>query len=276
MLPAFLAVSVATLIAWPFQTVNRTDEVQYRIGTGGMLKVETANGNIAVQTWDGHTVKVTVLKRAQTESVLADLHVNASAANGNVTLKAVYPRTCMDCEISFEIAVPHGTSVEATTASGAINATNVSGKLSLEDLSGDISVFHASGSIVARSASGDIRVEGAEGPIVCKTASGRIEITGLLGDLNARAASGNVSARFADLAAVRSIELKAASGNVSLAMPRSTGATIDASTIAGSIASDFGAPRQGYAGALLLQTIGDGRVKVQLSVASGDITLRAI
>ena len=273
---AVLTIIAAALIAWPGQTVKQTDQVQYRIGAGGTLKIETASGNIAVQSWDGHTVKVTALRRAQTASELAGLRVAAKTAGGDVSLKAIYPHVCTDCDISFEIAVPHGVSVEATTASGAINATNISGRLSLDDSSGNISVLHASGQVVARSASGDIRIDGAEGSTICKTASGGIKITGLLGDLDARAASGNVSARFADLAAVRSIELEAASGDVSLAMPRGTGATINASTMAGSIASDFGAPRQGYAGATLFRTIGDGRVKVQLSVASGDIVVSAI
>lgn len=277
MLHAALAIATAALFSWPFQSVKQTDEAQYQITAPGTLSVETASGNIRVQTWAGSSVKVVVHKRAQTNEVLAALRVELNATNGDVTLKAIYPHACSNCDISFDIAVPRSVSVAATTASGAIRIADVGGSLSLDAASGDVAVQNAGGSVAVRTSSGDIRVDGAAGSVRCTSASGDIRVGGVRGDLDARTASGDVSARFGDLAAVHSIALEAASGDIALALPRGAGATINAKAAIGSIANDFGvAPRHGYVGATLLQTIGDGRVKVQVKVASGDVVLRAI
>lgn len=274
---AAAVISVVALLAWPFQTVTQTETSRYPIGPHGVLSVETASGDITVRAWRGNTINVVVRKRAQTNEKLADLKVETSTSDGNLTLRAMYPHFCANCDITFDIIVPKNVSVVASTGSGAIHASNVGGGLRLDDASGDISVEHAGGALFARSSSGNITVDHAAAEVTCRAASGRINVTGARGDLDAHSASGDVSARFADLAAVHSIALETASGSISLAMPRGAGATINASTISGSIASDFGLePREGFAGATLQQKIGDGRVKVQIEVVSGDVNVHAI
>ena len=278
MLPtALAAVGVAALFTWPFQGVTQTETSSYPIKSHGTLTVETASGDIAVRTWGGNTVDIVVHKRAADKPTLSSLKVESSTADGNVGLKAIYPRSCENCDISFEINVPKNVSVVAETASGAIHAANVGGELALKDESGDITVEHAAGAVSTQTASGDIRVDGVVGPLTCKAASGRIRVTGASRDVDAHSASGDVSARFASLSAVRSIALGSVSGSIELAVPRGTGLMLKASTISGSIANDFGGQIQaGLAGAQLAQTIGDGRVRVQIEVTSGDVKVRAI
>jgi DUF4097 and DUF4098 domain-containing protein YvlB len=264
--------------AWPFtQVVKQTDTSSHPIAPHGTLSVENLSGNIRVDAYGGSTVNVVAHRQASSSDVVAQVRVEATASGGNVSIKSMYPSHCVNCEISYEIQVPRSTALAATDASGDINVTAIDGDTNVTTESGDIHIHQAGGRVIAKAASGNVTVDGAASSLLAKTASGDISITGAVGSVDARASSGNVTARFASIGSVAAIKLEAASGDVLLAMPRGAGAAISATTEAGSIQSDFGqAPRAGYAGATLAQTIGDGRVKVDLSAASGSIRLRAL
>lgn len=279
--PVAIVIAGGTLLvasAWPSSNVvKQTDSASYPLGAHGTLRVENASGEIHADAYDGSMVSVVAHRQASSQDELAHVRYEASVAGGDVSIKSIYPSHCTNCEISYEIQVPRSAALVATTSSGDIRATGVGGDEDLDAASGDINVRQAGGRVHAEAASGKITIAGVANELRVKTASGDIAVSDAKADVDARAASGNVTARFASMGAVRAIVLEAASGDVVLAMPRGTGAAISAQTDAGSIQSDFGqAPHEGYAGATLAQTIGDGRVKIDLSAISGSIKLRAI
>lgn len=264
--------------AWPFsQIVKQTDKSSYPLAPNGTLTIHNASGDIRVDGYDGTTVRVVAHRQAASADVLAQVKVEATTAGGNVSIKSVYPSHCVNCEIAYEILMPRTAALAAEDSSGAIDVSAVGGDVNVITQSGDIGIHQAGGRVFVEAASGKITVEGAAGQLHAKTASGDVDISDATGNVEARASSGNVAARFAKFGSVREIRLDTASGDVMLAMPRNADAVISAETDAGSIQSDFGqAPHAGYAGATFAQTIGDGRVKVDVSVASGSIRLRAI
>ncbi|MBV8081631.1 MAG: DUF4097 family beta strand repeat protein [Candidatus Eremiobacteraeota bacterium] len=272
-----LATPVVALLLSGFQELSATTNSTYPIAANGTLTVTTQSGDIKVQSWNGNTVKMTVNKHAQTQAVLDSLSVDVAITDGNVKVKAEHPHTCTDCDTSFDIQVPRSVNVRAHTASGNLNVAEIAGTADVGSESGNITVTDVRGAIDAGTESGEIRVEGPGASVHCKTSSGNITIKGARGDLDAQAASGNVSARVDEMTAIRAIDLRTTHGNVTLAMPRNAGATIAASTVAGSIDSDLGqTPSQGYAGATLAQTIGNGRVQIKLSTTAGNVELRAL
>jgi DUF4097 and DUF4098 domain-containing protein YvlB len=263
--------------AWPSHVVKQTDTASYPLAAHGTLSIENASGDIRVDAYDGSTVRVVAHRQASSDDVLAQVKVEAVATGGDVSIKGVYPPHCTNCEISFEIQIPRSAALVVTASSSAIETTAIGGDTMLETASGDIDVRHAGGPLIAQAASGAITIDGAASRLSAKTASGDINVSGANGDVEARAASGDVKARFASTGSVRAIKLASVSGDVVLAMPRGQSAAISARTAAGSIQSEFGqAPRAGYAGATLAQTIGSGQIKVDLSTTSGSIELRAL
>jgi DUF4097 and DUF4098 domain-containing protein YvlB len=263
--------------AWPSHVVKQTDTASYPLAAHGTLHIENASGSIQVDAYGGSTVRVVAHRQASSDDVLAQVRVEASATDGNVSIKSIYPSHCMNCEISYEIQLPKSAALSVSDSSGNVKAVGIGGDATLSTASGDIEVRQAGGRVSAEAASGSITIDGAASPLHAKTASGNINVSGANADINASAASGDVTAQLANIGGVRAIRLEAISGDVVLAMPRGVGAAITAQTSAGSIQSDFGqAPRAGYAGATLAQTVGDGRVKVDLSSTSGSIRLRAI
>jgi len=272
-----LAGSVIVASMWPFSGVSQTDTSEYPIAAHGTLSIDNASGNIRIQGWDGSNVKVVAHRRAQSKDVLANVRFEATSSDGNLIIKSVYPNHCTNCDISFDVQLPRSAAVTAKDSSGDVAVTGIGGRLNLDTASGNIDVRQAGGPVEATAASGDINVTGAAQSLRVRTSSGSIKVDGATGSVDARASSGNVSASCANVMGVSDIRLEAASGDVKLAIPRNVGAAIAAETDSGSIRTDFGqAPHEGYAGATLAQTLGDGRVKINLTAISGSITLQAI
>jgi DUF4097 and DUF4098 domain-containing protein YvlB len=260
---------------WPTHTVKQTVGSTYPVAAHGTVSIENASGDIDVETWDGSTVSVVAHKEASSADDLARLSVVATASGGDVTIKTVYPRNCTDCDVEYDVKIPRGATLVVDDSSGNIKVTGLGAPARLHAASGDIRVQRAGGSVTAETENGTITVNGAVS-FHGKTASGNIDLQGASGDVDASAASGNVSAQFSSIVSLGQIRLETASGDVTLVIPRGSDATIAAQTESGSIRSDFGQPRSGYAGASLAQTVGNGRVKITLSAASGDIRLRAL
>jgi len=266
--------SMTALLISLFQGVSQTTVSTYPIAAQGAVGISTVSGDIKVSSWDGSTVKVTAEKTAQTQAVLDQLKVDAVANNGNVAVKAVYPPSCTNCGVSFDVQVPRGVSVTAHTESGNVRVMEISGTADVHSASGNLVVTNVGGMVNADTSSGNIRVQSPGAAVHCRTSSGNIDITGARGDLDALTANGNVKARLDNISDVHGIMLRTTEGNVELALPRNASAIFDVSTTAGSIRSDFGqVPTQGYAGASLTQTLGDGRIKVKLNTTAGNVSL---
>lgn len=276
-LVATLLVSAAAALAafWPVSVVKQTVTLNYPLSRAGTLSVENVSGDIHVQSWSGSSVKIIAYKQAENSDILARLTIVAHSSNGNLSIESIYPRSCSQCDIDYDIQVPRGAALAARTASGDIRTVAIGGGVDVQTLSGDIDIRGTGGTVGAKSASGAITVDGAR-TLRAKAASGDIKISRVSGDVEASTASGDVSADFATVSDHRSITLSTLNGDVTLVIPRGTPAALLASTVSGSIQSDFGqSPDERYAGASLEQTIGGGSVRIHLTTTSGDIKLLA-
>ncbi|MBV8170626.1 MAG: DUF4097 family beta strand repeat protein [Candidatus Eremiobacteraeota bacterium] len=272
-----LALTSALALATWSQSVSQSITSSYPIAAQGTLTVSTPNGDIHVTAWDGPTVEVAADKRATTKVELDKLKVDVNVENGNVYVKSEFPRTCSECELSYEVRAPRGVRVSAHTANGEVRVSEIAGSVDVATSNGNIRVTNSGGTVDTESASGSIRIENAGGAVHSKTSSGNIEISGARGNVDAHAASGDLNAQFSDLASVGAIALGTANGSVTLGIPRNAGASIAASTLSGEISGDLStSARQGFAGVKLERTIGDGRVKINVSTLSGDVVLRSL
>ena len=175
--------------------------------------------------------------------------------------------------VDFDISVPRGTRIDATTVSG------------------DLAVEGTRGPLEVQSVSGDVRLADIQGPIRLKTVSGDISGTDVAGALEANSVSGDlsfdrcringcdvvtVSGDFhlaGDLENEREHRFKTISGDVALALG---GQSYDVrfKTMSGDLECELAATVTGEGKREKHVIVGDGATRVVVKTVSGDLELR--
>jgi DUF4097 and DUF4098 domain-containing protein YvlB len=180
----------------------------------------------------------------------------------------------------IRVEVPPNTSVRISVASAEINAQaklaeafidTASGDVSLSEVgdakvksaSGDLSIGMASGEVSLRTASGDVRIGDVAERLDVSTASGSVDVARARGDVASSAASGNLAI---DRFEGSDLDIKSASGNIRVGLPRGTKVALDARSLSGHIALPERTPASG--------SRDDRRqVRAKLRTISGDIEI---
>ena len=301
-----LAVMGCSLAAWP--AVGQASSGRPRRSAAGAAGTDTTfafdrQGTITVDNGDEDIVV--------TGTDDAGVHVWSQSGltvqtSGGAARIEVAPRLPFGAEHRIELTVPRGVHVVAHTRSGGVTIRSTRGDVEASALDGDIQVRDVAG-INAQAVNGDILVAAATGTVRAQATSGAVTLTDVRGDIdigsvsgdltikravsrrvNARTTSGEVTFDGA-LDANGVYVLASHSGDVTLAIPRNTGAQVDASTWSGSVNSDF--PIRLQPGQVMLgQTgqgnritaakhytfqIGAGGGRVTVESFSGDITINS-
>ena len=255
----------------------------------GTLSVSCPGGTVSVTGAERNEIRV----RARTENGGIRFSSNGTRA----TLEPGSGRGCSDG--NFEVTVPAGTKVSATTWSGSLSVRGVHGDIEAHAQSGDVQVRDAGDRLDIESLSGDVVVTGVKGESTINTISGSVTLSAARGNTSIESVSGDVDLR--DVVA-KQIRLHTTSGDVSftgaildagryefnthsgeivLALPADIGAELSVSTFSGGIESDFpitlkaGEHGIGAAQAKRLNfTVGRGTARIIAETFSGDITLK--
>ena len=151
------------------------------------------------------------------------------------------------------------------TGSGEITVEQVRGDLKVKSGSGDVEVTEAGGSSSISTGSGDVTVEKSFGTTVVKTGSGDLSISAAHGDTSFSTGSGDVSI---DLVERGRLNIKGASGDVSVGVRAGVPVWTDITTVTGTIRSDLqgaGQPQEGQ-----------DHIEVRAKTVSGDIALSEV
>lgn len=255
----------------------------------GALTVACPGGMVVVDGGDRNEIRV----RARTGSGGIRFSSNGSRA----TLESSSGRGCSDGR--FEVTVPFGTRVSATTWSGSVSVRGVRGDIEARAQSGDVLVRDAGDRLDIETLSGDVSVTGVKGESTINTISGGITLAGARGDVTVESVSGDLDLRdvvarqirahttSGDVAFLGAVldagryEFTTHSGEVTLSLPADIGAELSVSTFNGGIESDFpitlkaGEHGIGSAHAKRLTfSLGRGTARIVAETFSGDITLR--
>jgi DUF4097 and DUF4098 domain-containing protein YvlB len=164
--------------------------------------------------------------------------------------------------------------VEAVSISGGVRvAGTVREHVEASSVSGEVTVSAAAGEVEANSVSGGVTVASMRGRAEVHSVSGGIHVTGreLSGEF--QTVSGEVVLT-GDLARGADVQVTSHSGDVVLQLARGASAQIDAGTFTGSILSDYpGArvTRESQRKARIV--VGDGDARVEVRTFSGDVKL---
>ena len=234
-----------------------------------------------------------------------EIRVKARSENGAIRFTSIGSRATIEpasgrgCnEGRFEISVPVGSKVAASSWSGSVSIQGVHGDIEAHSQSGEVEIKDAGGRLDIESLSGDVGVQGAKGDVSINTVSGDIALTGARGQVEIETVSGSMTLQDASSRQIRShstsgdltfagqvmdagrYEFSTHSGDVRLELPSDAGADLSISTFNGGIDSEFpitlkaGDHGVGAAHSKRLSfALGSGTARIVVETFSGDITL---
>ena len=229
---------------------------QGKVSPSQWLYLRSTLGAITVTGGTGDQVEVTAVKswrRSDPQTV----HVVAVRKNGSVTICALWETAGESCgpqgeyqqhglrgndvAVEFTVRVPRGVKVDAHTVNGAV------------------------------------QMEGVDAPVAAATVNGGIDVSTARGPVSAATVNGHVDVAMRAFAGPGDVGLVTVNGAVSLALPANVDADVDASTVAGSIQTEFPLTVSGrFAGRRLEGKLGAGGRRVHITTVHGSINLTKI
>jgi DUF4097 and DUF4098 domain-containing protein YvlB len=217
------------------------------------LRVGSASGDIVVAKLDG-IVRLSAASGSIETNELGN-NLSAGTASGDIDVDAV------------------AGSVELNSASGDIFAREVAGDASVETASGDVELIEIGGDLTSKTASGDITVKGV-GAVTYNGVSGSARFVGVRGSISASASSGDLSFHLVPEAEA-DYRAGTSSGDILLhflsILPG--GYVLKAGTTSGDISASLPIRLQKVGRNHIAGIVREGKSKVILETASGDISI---
>jgi hypothetical protein len=184
-------------------------------------------------------VEITARKHGKAQADLDAIRIDIKQGNGTIEVHTIYPSQGPHTgEVSYQVVLPKDLSnLEANTANGSISAQNVSGSVSM------------------------------------KSENGAITANSLRGPFSLSTTNGSINADCTDLAGDGLLHTK--NGSITLALPRSADALIDATTTVGRIKSNLAADKinRGVVGENIEARLGAGSHHLEAKTTNGSIRL---
>jgi DUF4097 and DUF4098 domain-containing protein YvlB len=223
---------------------------------GTELEVENVNGRITITAWDQPQVRIHAVKsvragddRAAAEA-LKQLRIEVKQTGGGVSVDTIYPKRDdnffgfmfgenINASVTYEIKVPRSMNLSVDNVNGAIAVTDVSGRLELD------------------------------------TTNGKIQVTRCAGTLDASTTNGAIEAELLQVAAGQSMRFETTNGRITLAVPPTVAADINAGTTNGSIKSELPLATSRFSRTSLRGSLNGGGPEIRLRTTNGGIDIRS-
>ena len=249
-LAAALNVSATTLT----EKLDRTFDVK----PGATVAVANVNGSITVHAWDQPRVRIVAEKTVKagnataTAEAMKKLVVKIEPTADAVRVTTHYPRNKdnawglldwitgdnIDANVRYDVYVPRNSSLDLESVNGSVVASDINGKHEVS------------------------------------TVNGKIEMTRCAGSLQAATVNGSVHAELTQVTKNQPIRISTTNGRISLVVPQTLGANVDADTTNGSIDSDLPIATTRVSRNSLRGTINGGGSDLRLSTTNGGIEIR--
>jgi DUF4097 and DUF4098 domain-containing protein YvlB len=218
------------------------------------------------------------------------------------------PELKHNISISYEVTVPAGTQLRASSGSGSQSISDINGPIEANTGSGSLKVSSIGSGVRARTGSGSIEIDGAKGSVYAHTGSGSIHAMNIAGGFDGETGSGHLTLEQSAPGSVRaqtgsgglelrnvkgSLEAQAGSGNirvdgeatggwvvhtgsgsVDLRLPQNASFDLNAHTGSGSIDLSHPVSVQGSITRKEVRgKVGGGGVPVEVQTGSGSIRI---
>ena len=289
-------VSTACEVNLNTEGLSARETLTFKVTGQPQVILDTFDGSIELHSWDRPEVEVEIEKRAMEQGLLDEIKIDSQHKDGTVTVKVTGPRRAefrgvtVGVHVSptarMRVAVPRNSNIQANSADGSIRAEALEGNLVFTTADGSITGTRLGGTIQIRSGDGSIRLDEVTGNLDLETTDGSIGLVAKPTVLKARTGDGAIRASIEpDSAMTDNWELTTSDGSVTLMLPDTFHAELDAETSDGAVRAshplleDDAARREGEDGRerresrrVLRSKMGDGGR--MLRVRTGDGTIR--
>ena len=210
------------------------------LAANGQVSLDNVNGSVEIIGWDRNEVQIDAVKKARDQQRLDEARIEIETGSDYVKIHTQYPHDHTNnnpASVHYTLHVPQNARLDRISL--------VNGPLTVQKVTGEVNA-----SLV----------------------NGKAQIDDLSGGADISTVNGGIEANYTALNIVRDIRLKSVNGKMELNLPGSPNADVKASTVNGSIKSDFPLTVQGsFASHSLSGTLGSGGTRIDLSNVNGSI-----
>ncbi|MEZ6319159.1 MAG: DUF4097 family beta strand repeat-containing protein [Phycisphaerales bacterium] len=227
---------------YDYVEVQRTGTITPAEDARVVLDVETSNGSISVERFEGKSVEVVAdfktLDEERADGVGLDL--GHDAKTGVLRVRAVWPggepRQARGGSesVSFKIRVPRTDGVRLESKNGSLTTKGLGGESTLHTSNGKITVNGHAGSVSAVTSNGKIEMHAVGGEVDANSSNGEISLEGVEGAAKAVTSNGRVEVELASTS-TGPVELRTSNGSVDLTVGSAFAGSIDYGLSLGSV-----------------------------------------
>lgn len=212
------------------------------LSSNGSINLENINGNVDITGWSKNEVQIDAVKTASDQQKLDNISIDVNATSSSVEIKTHYPKGTNNNPggVHYTLYVPQSARIDKIDL--------VNGSLTVQKTTGEVNA-----SLV----------------------NGKVRASDLTGTADLATVNGAIDATYNSLKNVHEIKLKSVNGSITLTLPPSPNADVDASVTNGSISTGFPLEVKGHwVGKSMSGTLGSGGVHIELSNVNGSIKLQ--
>ncbi len=228
--------------------------------SGGSFELSTDIGEVMVEGWEKEEVSFQAEITGEPRFV-QDFTLSFDTTNQRIVVRGKYEHNIWffndwdNADVHFNIKVPQQCSIDVKTSGGNVTVASLQGEvrgstsggsMTVHDVKG-ITVLHTSGGSVnaknvegsceAKTSGGGINIENVKGSTIANTSGGNLDLEEIEGKIDAYTSGGNIYARIRG--SNEGILMRTSGGSITLEVPLTISADVDASTSGGSVQCDL-------------------------------------
>jgi len=224
------------------------------LGADGRFSLDNVNGRVEIHGWSSNAVVIQATIHGEYSESVAGMNIHVDSSPDSVEVHTKEPSYSNHASSFWEWLWFHMGDRNEATVDYVIQAPQ---RAKLDKVS---------------SVNGRIEISGVAGDIEATTVNGRMEIKDAAGNLNLSTVNGHIKAQMASLGGGQEVSLDAVNGQIELILPADADASFSASTVNGSITSDFSGlhPEKEFpVGGKLRGALGHGSANVKATTVNG-------
>jgi len=265
----------------------------YPLTSGGSLRLESFNGSVEISGWDKNTIDIDGTKYASTSYRLKEIKIDIVPSANSISIRTLPPLDHRgNAGARYTIHVPKRIELSSISSSnGPIRVESIEGLTHLRTSNGGVHVTGLVGTLEVQTSNGRVEVSDVIGDTTLHTSNGTIMADVRKGRFGASTSNGSINVRLMEpdsnpvrldtsnghidltMDAVREVKATSSNSSITVHLPASAGATVDAHTSNSSIQCDFDISTHEFSKHRLSGTIGKGGPLLDLGTSNGSIKL---
>ena len=275
---------LATLATLTALALAQQTDTQVAVRPGTRLDVSNFGGGIVVKAWNQNTVRIHAEHSTRDSIELSFepsvLTVKASSRRGapsivdyTINAPAWMPLNLSGVSTDVEVDGTQA-AVTAETVHGEVKCRGGTGYISLTSVQGAIALQDAKGHVDVRTVSENVTLTNVSGDVTAQTVSGDINLEGTASaNVDVGTVSGDVRYQ-GTIQDAGHYRFSTHNGDVTIAVPEKTNATVSVATFNGDFDSSFPISVTATTKHRFSFTIGSGSARLDVETFNGDIRLR--